>query len=48
MEEQNQQLEGWEHNRDYIRPYQALDYLTPVEYYQTWIEAQGPNCHEFP
>jgi putative transposase len=31
--EHNKQLERWEYTYNYIRPHQALDYLTPDEYY---------------
>lgn len=43
--EHNKQLERWEHTYNYIRPHQALDYLTPDEYYQQWLEdnKQGGN-----
>jgi len=34
LEEHNRQLERWEYVYNYIRPHQALDYLTPYEYYQ--------------
>lgn len=36
LEEHNKQLEGWEYVYNYIRPHQALDYLTPYEYYRKW------------
>ncbi len=45
MEEHNQQLERWAYTCNYIRPHQSLDYLTPAEYYQTWLESQRPKCH---
>jgi transposase InsO family protein len=45
MEEHNQQLERWEHTCNHIRPHQGLDYLTPAEYYQLWLESQRPKCH---
>ena len=32
-EELNRQLEDWEYTYNYVRPHQALDYLTPNEYY---------------
>jgi putative transposase len=32
----NQQLEQWSYTYTYIRPHQALDYLTPYEYYRQW------------
>lgn len=34
LEEHNRQLERWEYVYNHIRPHQALDYLTPYEYYQ--------------
>lgn len=45
MEEHNHQLERWEYTCNYIRPHQALDYLTPDEYYQLWLESQKPERH---
>ena len=45
MEEHNQQRERWEHTGNYIRPHQGLDYLTPAEYYQLWLESQRSKCH---
>jgi putative transposase len=45
MEEHNRQLDRWGYIYNYIRPHQALDYLTPAEYYQTWLESQRPKCH---
>jgi len=34
LEGHNRQLERWEYVYNHIRPHQALDYLTPYEYYQ--------------
>lgn len=34
--EHNRQLKKWEDTCNFIRPHQALDYLTPDEYYQQW------------
>ncbi len=45
MEELNRQLDRWEYTCNYIRPHQALDYLTPNEYYQLWLESQKPERH---
>ncbi len=45
IEEHNRQLEGWEYVYNYIRPHQALDYLTPNEYYQLWLKKQKGECH---
>ena len=36
LEEHNKQLEEWEYVYNRIRPHQALDYLTPYEYYRQW------------
>jgi len=36
LEDHNRQLEQWAYTYNYIRPHQALDYLTPYEYYQQW------------
>ena len=40
LEEHNRQLEEWQYAYNYIRPYQALDYLTPNEYYRRWKKIQ--------
>jgi putative transposase len=45
LEEHNKQLENWEHVYNYIRPHQALDYLTPNEYYQLWLQNQKGKRH---
>ena len=45
LEEHNRQLENWEHVYNHIRPHQALDYLTPNEYYQLWLQNQKGECH---
>jgi transposase InsO family protein len=29
-------LAKWEHEYNYIRPHQSLDYLTPYQYYRQW------------
>lgn len=39
--EHNKQLERWEYICNYIRPHQALDYLTPDEYYQEYLKKGG-------
>lgn len=36
LEGHNKQLEKWEYEYNYIRPHQALAYLTPYEYYRQW------------
>jgi len=41
--EHNKQLERWEYTYNYIRPHQALDYLTPNEYYQNYLKNHGGN-----
>ncbi|MBA7520839.1 hypothetical protein ES705_12938 [subsurface metagenome] len=45
LEEHNRQLEEWEYVYNHIRPHQALDYLTPNEYYQLWLKNQKSECH---
>ncbi|MGQ9470802.1 MAG: hypothetical protein ACUVR0_03810 [Candidatus Aminicenantales bacterium] len=35
--------EQWEYGDNYIRPHQALDYLTPYEYYRQWKRNSRPN-----
>lgn len=39
--EHNKQLEKWEYICNYIRPHQALSYLTPEEYYQEYLKKGG-------
>lgn len=36
FEEQQAALKKWEHTYNYIRPHQALGYLTPIEFYNLW------------
>ena len=36
FEEQKSALQNWEHTYNYIRPNQALGYLTPIEFYKLW------------
>ncbi len=43
LEAHNKQLDKWEYTYNYIRPHQALDYLTPDEYYQNYLKKQGGN-----
>lgn len=45
LEKHNQQLEQWFYVYNYIRPHQALDYLTPNEYYQKWLKSKNTKCH---
>ena len=41
VEDHNHQLEYWNEIYNSIRPHQALDYLTPHEYYQNWLKAHA-------
>lgn len=43
IEEHNRQLEEWAFTYNCIRPHQALDYLTPNEYYRQWKRNQKTN-----
>lgn len=45
MDEHNRQLEQWQYTCNYVRPHQALDYLTPAEYYSLWLQSQKPKRH---
>jgi transposase InsO family protein len=45
LEEHNRQLAKWEYTYNYIRPHQALDYLTPNKYYLQWKKNQKAKCH---
>ena len=45
MEEHNRQLERWQYTCNYVRPHQALDYLTPAEYHELWLKSQRPKRH---
>lgn len=38
FEEQNKGLKKWEHTYNFIRPHQALGYLTPMAFYRLWKE----------
>lgn len=38
FKEQKQALEKWNHTYNFIRPHQALGYLTPTEFYELWKE----------
>jgi len=40
LERHNNQLEQWAYTYNHIRPHQALDYLTPYEYYRQWKRNQ--------
>jgi transposase InsO family protein len=39
LEGHNNQLEKWHDVYNYVRPHQALAYLTPYEYYQSWLKS---------
>lgn len=34
--DQTKAIAGWEHTYNFIRPHQALGYLTPMEFYELW------------
>lgn len=36
FKEQKAAMEKWEYTYNYIRPHQALGYLTPIEFYKLW------------
>lgn len=38
LEEHNNQLEEWDKTYNYVRPHQSLDYLTPAQYYESWVK----------
>lgn len=38
LEEHNKQLEEWDKTYNYVRPHQSLDYLTPAQYYESWLK----------
>jgi putative transposase len=38
LDDHNHQLEDWYKTYNYIRPHQSLDYLTPAQYYQSWLK----------
>lgn len=42
FEEQQAALADWEYSYDWVRPHQALAYLTPMEFYQLW--KRDPNA----
>ncbi|MDD8016106.1 MAG: integrase core domain-containing protein [Acidobacteriota bacterium] len=48
LEEHNRQLEEWAYIYNHIRPHQALDYLTPYEYYRQWKRTQKTNVSLMP
>jgi len=40
LDQHNRQLEQWAYTYNHIWPHQALDYLTPYEYYRQWKQNQ--------
>jgi putative transposase len=44
LEGHNQQLERWTKVYNYVRPHQALDYLTPAEYYRSWVQSHKTSA----
>lgn len=36
FKEQEKAINAWEHTYNYIRPHQALGYLTPMKFYELW------------
>ena len=44
LEEHNKQLERWEYVYNYIRPHQALDYLTPMNIISSGLGPKKPMC----
>lgn len=41
---QREALRKWEHTYNYIRPHQALGYLTPIEFYRVWKQNPHEAC----
>jgi len=42
----NRQLLAWEQTYNSIRPHQALDYRTPLEFLEHWkTKRKEPQCH---
>lgn len=39
LKEQKKALKKWEHIYNFIRPHQALGYLTPMKFYELWKES---------
>lgn len=37
----NRQLSTWEQTYNFVRPHQALGYLTPAEFYNRWVSRQN-------
>lgn len=44
LEGHNRQLERWLETYNHIRPHQALDYLTPTEYYRSWLQSHRSSA----
>lgn len=42
--EQDGALSEWEHTYNFVRPHQALGYLTPMEFYQLWKKNPQEAC----
>jgi transposase InsO family protein len=38
-EDQKEAMKNWEYVYNYVRPHQALSYLTPMEFYELWKES---------
>lgn len=45
LEDHNRQLEEWNRIYNYVRPHQALKYLTPAEFYENWLKDHKTKRH---
>jgi putative transposase len=45
IEAHNRQLEEWNRIYNYVRPHQALNYLTPAEFYERWLKEHKTKRH---
>jgi transposase InsO family protein len=45
IEAHNRQLEEWNRIYNYVRPHQALKYLTPAEFYERWLKEHKTKRH---
>jgi len=45
LEDHNRQLEEWNRIYNYVRPHQALNYLTPAEFYENWLKEHKTKRH---
>jgi transposase InsO family protein len=45
LEDHNRRLEEWNLIYNYVRPHQALKYLTPAEFYEEWLKVHKPKRH---